>query len=135
MWLSFSTTNGYVPKSGAVTVYLAFNPTGLAAGTYSFTLFVNTSDPLFTATALPISFTITPGIPAAPQLQALFGAAGQFVFQLHGDTNVAYVVQTSSNLTTWVSVSTNTLPLGVVNITNPIPPGSSRQFWRALWQP
>jgi hypothetical protein len=133
-WLSFSTTNGYVSKSGAATVYLAFNPTGLATGTYKFTLFVNTSDPLLPVTALSISFTIS-GTPAAPQLQVLSRSASQFVFQLQGDTNVSYVVQTSSNLMTWVSISTNSLPGGTLNITNPIPPGTSQRFWRALWQP
>ena len=28
-----------------MSVYLAFNPAGLALGTYTFTIFVNTSDP------------------------------------------------------------------------------------------
>src|SRR5579862_3120061 len=134
-WLSLSSTNGYVSKSGAVTVYLAFNPAGLAPGTYTFTLFINTGDPLLPVTTLPISFTISPGTPAAPQLQFLSGSASQLVFQLQGDTNVAYVVQTSTNLMTWVPVSTNTLPGGVLNFTNSIPPGAARQFWRALWQP
>ena len=134
-WLSFSSTNGYVSKSGALTVYMAFKPTGLVPGTYTFTLFVNTGDPLLPVTVLPISFTISSSNPAAPQLQALSRSASQFIFRLQGDTNVSYVVQTSSNLTTWVSVSTNTLPTGMLNFTNPIPPGSSQQFWRALWQP
>jgi hypothetical protein len=134
-WLSFSSTNGYVSKSGALTIYLAFNPTGLAPGTYTFTLFVNTSDPLLPVTTLPISFTISSGIPAAPQLQFLSGSSSQLVFQLLGDTNVAYVVQTSTDLTTWAPVSTNTLPGGALIITNPIPPGAVQQFWRALWQP
>jgi hypothetical protein len=57
------------------------------------------------------------------------------VFQLLGATNVAYVVQTSTDLTTWAPVSTNTLPGGALIITNPIPPGAVQQFWRALWQP
>jgi len=134
-WLSFSSTNGYVSKSSALTVYLAFKPAGLAPGTYTFTIFVHTSDPLLPVTALPVSLTITSGIPAAPQLYVVSGSASQFVFQLQGDANVAYVVQTSSNLATWIPVSTNTLPTGMLNFTNPIPPGSSQQFWRALWQP
>ena len=61
-WLSFSSTNGYVSKSSALTVYLAFNPAGLAPGTYTFTLFVHTSDPSLPVTPLPISFTISSGL-------------------------------------------------------------------------
>ncbi|HLZ54752.1 MAG TPA: hypothetical protein VKS19_09770, partial [Verrucomicrobiae bacterium] len=134
-WLSFSSTNGYVSKASAWTIYLAFNPAGLAPGTYNFTLFVNTSDPLLPVTTLPISFTVSPGTPAAPRLQVVSGSASQFVFQLLGGTNVPYVVQTSPDLMTWVPVSTNLLPGGVLNFTNPIPPGAPQQFWRALWQP
>ncbi|MGA9776981.1 MAG: DUF5060 domain-containing protein [Limisphaerales bacterium] len=134
-WLSFSSTNGYVSESSALTVYLAFNPAGLAPGTYTCTLFVNTSDPLQPVTPLPVSFTVSSGTPTAPQLQVVSWSTTRFVFQLLGDTNVTYVVQNSTDLMTWVPVSTNTLPGGILNITNAIPPGASRQFWRALWQP
>ena len=134
-WLSFSSTNGYVSKASALTVSLAFKPAGLAPGTYTFTLFVNTGDPLLPVTVLPISFTVTPGVPSAPQLRALSGSASQFVYQLQGDTDVAYLVQVSSNLTTWLSVATNTLLTGTLNVTNPIPLGAWQEFWRALWQP
>jgi hypothetical protein len=134
-WLSFSSTNGYVSKSGAVTVYLAFNPTGLAAGTYNFTFFLNMSDPLQPVVTLPISFTILSSLPAAPKLQVSSASVGQFVFQLQGDTGVPYVVQTSTDLVTWTSISTNVLAGGVLNITNSISPSSSGVFWRALWQP
>ncbi|HUA67093.1 MAG TPA: hypothetical protein VMA13_00980, partial [Candidatus Saccharimonadales bacterium] len=134
-WLSFSSTNGYVPKSGTETIYLAFNPASLAAGTYNFTLFVNTGDPSLLVTALPISFTISSGTPTAPRLQVLSGSASQFVFQIQGDTNVPYIVQISTNLASWIPVSTNALPNGALNITNPLPPDAPQQFWRALWQP
>jgi hypothetical protein len=134
-WLSFSSTNGYVSKSSALTIYLGFNPAGLAPGTYTFTVFVNTSDPSLPVTALPISLTITVALPAAPHLKVLSGSGGQFVFQLSGDTNVPYVVQNSPDLADWAAVSTNTLPGGVLIFTNPILPGPFAEFWRALWQP
>lgn len=118
-----------------MTIYLAFNPAGLAPGTYSFTLFVNTGDPLQPVTPLPISFMVSSGTPAAPQLQALSGSVSQFVFKLLGDTNVAYIVQNSPDLMNWFSVSTNMLPGGVLIITNPIAPGPFQQFWRAVWEP
>ncbi len=133
-WLSFSSTNGYVSKSGSVTVSLAINPTGLAVGTYTFTIFVNTGDPAHPVTAVPVSFTISSGIPAAPQLLHVTAAGGQVVFQLLGDANVPYVVQQSSNLLVWNSISTNLLSGGMLNITNPIT-SSATVFWRALWQP
>ena len=134
-WLSFSSTNGYVSKSGTVTVYLAFNPVGLAAGTYNFTLFVNTSDSNLAVTALPISLTIFAGPPAPPRLKVLSKSANEFIFQLMGDINVPYIVQTSTNLLAWVSVSTNTLSGSTLNITNTVQPGSPAQFWRAVWLP
>ena len=74
-------------------------------------------------------------VPSAPQLQFLSGSAGQFVFQLQGQANVPYVVQGSTDLNTWTSVSTNLLTGSPLNITNPVPPGPGQQFWRALWQP
>ena len=134
-WLSFSSTNGTAPKSGAVTVYLAFDPTGLASGTYTFTFVVSTSDPLLPVTTLPISFTISSGVPAAPQLQAVSGSNGLFVFQVLGQTNIPYVVQYSPDLAGWTPQSTNVLPGGVLNVTNAISPGPTQQFWRAFWQP
>jgi hypothetical protein len=132
-WLSFSSTNGYVSKSGAVTVYLTFNAAGLAAGTYNFTFFVNTSDLFQPVVILPVSFTISPGLPAAPMLKALSASGGQFIFRLQGDSGVQFVVQTSTDLDTWTSISTNSLPGGILNITNSTT--SSERFWRALWQP
>ena len=135
-WLGFSSTNGYVSKSGAVTVGLAFNPAGLAVGTYNFTILVHTGDPLLPVTSLPVSLTISTGIPAAPQLVVLPAARGSFVFRLLGDSNAPYVVQYSTNLLTWTSISTNALPGGALNFTNPIVQGAAtKNFWRALWQP
>jgi hypothetical protein len=135
-WLSFSSTNGYVSKSGNVTVYLAINPTGLAAGNYTFTIFVNTSDPSLPFTALPISLTISSGTPNPPSLQHVSAAGNQIVLQLLGDTNVPYVIQQSSNLFNWNSISTNLLPGGVFFITNSIIlDANAPVFWRAFWHP
>jgi hypothetical protein len=133
-WLSFSSTNGYVSKYGVAAISLALNSAGLTAGIYNYTFLVSTSDPVTPATAQTISFTVLSGPPAAPQLQILPAAAGQLVFQLQGSTNVAYVVQTSSNLLSWISVSTNTLPGGALNFTNVIAPDVAQQYFRAFWQ-
>jgi hypothetical protein len=62
--------------------------------------------------------------------------ATQIILQLQGQSSVPYVIQSSSNLIAWTSVSTNT-PLGAntVNITNTISPSVLKTFWRAIWQP
>ena len=44
-----------------------------------------------------------------PQLLVMPAAPGQFVFQLQGQTGATYYSQSSSNLTSWTSFSTNTL--------------------------
>jgi len=74
--------------------------------------------------------------PAAPSLSAVpFADAGQFVLQLAGQTNVPYVLETSSNLYNWTPVATDTLTSGVLDVTNAVAPGTGQQFWRALWSP
>jgi hypothetical protein len=84
----------------------------------------------------PLSLTLFMLAPAAPRLAALPPASvGQFVFQLQGQANVRYVVQNSTNLAAWLSVSTNTLSGSVLNVTNSIAPGAPVKFWRAVWQP
>jgi hypothetical protein len=134
-WLSISSTNGTVSKSGTVTLSLAFNPAGLAAGTYQFTIFVQTGDPLLPVTTLPVTLTVASVAPAAPQLQVVSESTGQFIFQLQGSANASYAIQTSTNLISWLSVSTNTLSGSPVDFTNVILPGPAQQFWRALWPP
>jgi alpha-L-arabinofuranosidase len=71
--------------------------------------------------------------PAAPSLSVSLSNPGQFVLQLTGEMNVPYVLQSSTDLYHWASVSTNTLSGGsALDITNSIGPGTSQQFWRAV---
>src|SRR6185312_4679912 len=83
----------------------------------------------------PYSLTLFTFAPAAPQLAAFTTPSGQFVLQLQGQPNVPYVIQTSSNLFDWVSVSTNVMAGNLLNVTNNISPGVPQQFLRAVWQP
>ncbi len=89
----------------------------------------------FTNTFSPLSLTLFTFAPAAPLLKMLAASPGQFAFQLEGQPQTPYVVQTSTNLVNWTSVSTNLLTGASMNFTNAIPSGSGRQFWRAVWQP
>ena len=85
----------------------------------------------------PLSLTLLNLIPAAPRLATLSAPAGQFVFQLQGQANVRYVIQTSTNLTAtnWTAVSTNTLATSTLNVTNPVSAGTPQKYWRAVWLP
>ncbi|PWU14993.1 MAG: alpha-L-arabinofuranosidase [Verrucomicrobia bacterium] len=91
----------------------------------------------FNYTFPPLSLSLFALAPAAPMLAVVppTRAGGQFVLQIQGQPNVRYVTQTSSNLSTWTNVSTNTLVSSTLNLTNSIPSGAAIQFWRAVWQP
>jgi hypothetical protein len=85
----------------------------------------------------PYSATVLTLSPAQATLAAvpIPPEASQFVFQLQGQAGVPYVIQCSTNLTAWTSISTNTLVGNTLNITNSLVPFQPKQFWRAIWQP
>ena len=89
----------------------------------------------FTYNFPPLSLTLLNLFPSAPRLALLPAPATQFAFQLQGQANVRYVIQTSSNLTGWVAVSTNTLTNSTLNVTNTISTAMPQKFWRAAWLP
>ena len=102
---------------------IATNSIANAAGTFSYNF-------------PPLSLSLFTLNPAAPTLTALSGQPpGQFVFQLNGQSNVRYYIQSSADLTNWTTVDSNTLSSNTLLITNPIPPASAMQFWRAVWLP
>jgi alpha-L-arabinofuranosidase len=89
----------------------------------------------FTYSFPALSLTLFTFAPAASQLAAFVPASGGMVLQLQGQPGTPYVIQTSPDLFSWTPVSTNLLAGNLLNITNNIPPGSSQQFWRAVWLP
>lgn len=88
----------------------------------------------FSFTCPPLSLNLLTLAPAAPRLEFVTASPGQVVLQLQGQTDVRYVVQSSSNFTSWIPVTTNTLTANTLNFTNPVA-GATPQFWRAVWQP
>jgi hypothetical protein len=91
----------------------------------------------FNYTFAPYSLTVFAFAPAAPSLSAVPMALGssQVVLQLSGQSGTPYVLQTSTNLAAWTSVSTNVPITSSLYITNTPIPGVNSQFWRAVWQP
>jgi len=76
--------------------------------------------------------TLTPPAPAISVHSTT--PDGQMVIKLEGQVDVPYVVQTSINLTSWASVSTNTLTSPTLLLTNATT-SVARKFWRAAWLP
>jgi hypothetical protein len=129
---------GYLPATNAV-VYSYGIPQDTAAETGIGSMDIQTNSQgvtaSFTNTFAPYSATVLSCAPAPPALAVLPSPAGQFVFQIQGQTGVPYVIQSSANLTppNWIAISTNTPASGTLNVTNANPSGT--QFYRAVWQP
>jgi hypothetical protein len=90
----------------------------------------------FTHAFPPYSMTVLMLNPASPRLAVLPGGLPtQFTFQLQGQRDVPYVIQSSSNFTAWTAIATNRLTGPTANFTNTINPTTPGLFWRAVWQP
>jgi hypothetical protein len=90
----------------------------------------NYSFPPYSATVMVLSPP-----PAELRPLSLMRTTGQFVLQIQGQADISYVLQSSTNLINWTSVSTNTLPGGALNITNTVVPSLPQQYWRVIGQP
>jgi hypothetical protein len=71
--------------------------------------------------------------PAPVKLHSSFISPAKFILQYQGQTNVPYVLEESSNLVNWVSVSTNISNGGLLNLTNTA--SGAGEFWRVIWTP
>lgn len=136
--------NGFTPtavatiRSFGIPNEEAARTNGPAAARDITTNILATAGTNFSYNFAPLSLTLLTFSPTAPRLFAVPSAAqpgGQFVFQLQGQPDVRYVIQSSSNLSAWTTVSTQTLLGNLLTVTNAIPPGDNQKFWRALWQP
>ena len=76
-------------------------------------------------------FVIPHRSPARPRLDVGGVVTNQFVFSLVGDPGIPYVVQTSSNLLDWTSISTNVLSTNYTNIF--VPKTAAGRYYRAVW--
>ena len=89
----------------------------------------------FTTSFPPYSLTLLTFAPAAPMLQTVGASGGQYIFQLQGQSGAPYVIQSSTDMASWISVATNTLSGSTFNVTNTIDSGAPVRFWRAVWVP
>ena len=89
--------------------------------------------PNITTTFPPYSATLLTIPPTAPAIAVLSRSGSQLNLQVQGQSNVPYVLQSSTNLATWSSVMTNTLSGGAWNVS--INLSGRQKFWRAVWMP
>jgi hypothetical protein len=68
-----------------------------------------------------------------PSLGSLaYSTNGQFQFQLTGQVGSNYVVEASTDLTTWIPIATNVIPdSGFISFADPFATNFSRRFYRA----
>ncbi len=133
---------GYSPGSSATTISYGMPQDNAAqSGVGSQDLATNVMSGVsasFSNTCAPLSLTLFTFSPTSPQLAVLPPAptpGGQISIQLQGLSGVPYVVQNSSNLASWISISTNTLIGATTNLSFPISSAEGQQFWRAVWRP
>jgi alpha-N-arabinofuranosidase len=89
----------------------------------------------FNYTFPPLSLTLFTFAPSPAVLSVQAVQPGQVQLLLQGQPGTAYVVQSSSDLSSWTSVATYPLTASSMSISVPVPPGASEQFFRAVWQP
>ena len=83
----------------------------------------------------PLSLTLFTLAPTPATLAVLGFRSGQLELGLQGQPGTPYVMQSSPDLAVWTSLATNTLIGNTLTITNPIAPGLTHEFYRAIWQP
>ena len=86
----------------------------------------------FTATFPPWTATLLTIPPAQPALTVTSGN-GQPILQVRGQSQVRYVLQSSSDLANWTPTATNTLSGTTWTVTNNTV--NPTKFWRAVWLP
>ena len=75
-------------------------------------------------------------IPPRPQLKVLTpGGGGAATLQLTGQDGFRFAVDGTTNLVTWLAVSTNIVSGGIANYTDSAATGKSARYYRARWVP
>jgi alpha-L-arabinofuranosidase len=89
----------------------------------------------FTYSFPPMSLTLFTFEPGPSALSSSGVASGQVQLFLQGQPGTPYVLQSSPDLITWTSLSTNSLIGSTLNINIPLSTNSPGQFYRSVWLP
>ena len=115
-----ATASVRVAASAAGTVVNSASVTGAESDLSTF----NNSAMVTTTVRTPLRASLTDVVVTNAQLQ----------FTLVGEPGLAYVIQGSTNFTTWTSLATNTaaVPSGTIKFVDTSAPSFSHRFYRAL---
>jgi hypothetical protein len=97
----------------------------LAAGSYVLTAVATSAGVSATSSVVNVSVVN----PVVVNLSSATVNAGQFSFSYNANAGLTYVVQSSTNLVTWVSLVTNMAPGSPLLFTNPLNPAGAN-FYR-----
>jgi hypothetical protein len=132
-------TNG-VPWTGATNASFTLLPQSFANGTNWVSAVVKDNTPLVrndptNLLSQTLSWTLNVSIPQLHLDSPRWLTGGKFAFRITGTTPKGVVVQSSTNLSSWGPVATNSLVSGQLWYTNSSASGSPRRFYRATTPP
>jgi len=123
----------------ATNAFYSLAPLSFTNGTYTLKALVTDPTPFILAADDPsnlvsasVSWTITNAIKVLTIDSVQWLPNNRFTFRLSGRAANGFVVQSSTNLVNWTSLSTNTLTAGQYYYTNSGLAGTSGKFYRAL---
>jgi len=129
-------TNG-APVPGGTNATYSLVPLSFTNGTYSVKALVNDPTPFvrtdpsnLLSASLVWTVKISVGILTIDSARWL--PSGKFSFRLSGEAPNGFVIQSSTDLANWLSLSTNNLAAGQYYYTNSALAGTSCKFYRAL---
>jgi hypothetical protein len=130
----FTWTNisGFLPPGLTLATNGVISGTPASLGTFSFT--VEVIDALSGTAMQQLALTLLqPGTPLTLSEPQVTAGKTSFTFQLSGPSGGNYVLQSSTNLSNWNSLSTSTIPaIGTISLSNSAT--GDRGFYRAYLQ-
>jgi hypothetical protein len=132
-------TNG-VPCSSATNPTFTLLPQALPNGTNRVSTLVKDNTPLVrndptNLLSQTVTWALNVSIPQLRLDSPLWLTGGKFAFRIRGVAPQGFVIQSSTNLSTWIPLNTNSLVGGQFWFTNSAIGGLPRQFYRAVTPP
>ncbi|MGC9940814.1 MAG: hypothetical protein ABSE48_03210 [Verrucomicrobiota bacterium] len=128
-WSAATTLSYGIPQDQAAETNGVTELQDLAAGTYA------PVSPNFNYTFPPMSLTLFTFAPGPATITVQSAQPGLVQLLLSGQPGTPYIIQSSSDLSNWSSVVSTNLAGNSVNVSVPVSPGATSQFFRAVWQP